>query len=263
MIPIRNKIVFIGAGNLATQLSLSLKAKGFPIVQVYSRSYESAQILGEKLGTKFTTDLNQITPDASVYIFAVKDSALPEVLEALPHLSGLFVHTAGSLPVDIFAPYTSRYGVFYPLQTFSKDRAVSFDHIPVFIEANNPEDEQLLKQIGNQLSDTVIPLNSEKRKYLHLAAVFACNFTNHLYAQASDILEKQEIPREMLFPLIQETADKIKQMHPRDAQTGPAVRYDQDIMQKHLNLLKEDMQKEEIYKLLSQSIHQWHTDNTD
>jgi len=159
--------------------------------------------------------------------------------------------------MDIFAPYTSRYGVFYPLQTFSKDRTVSFDHIPVFIEANNPEDEQLLKQIGNQLSDTVIPLNSEKRKYLHLAAVFACNFTNHLYAQASDILEKQEIPREMLFPLIQETVDKIKQMHPRDAQTGPAVRYDQNIMQNHLNLLKEDMQKEEIYKLLSQSIHQW------
>jgi len=256
MIPSRNKIVFIGAGNLATQLALSLKEKGFSIAQVYSRSYESARMLSEKLQTEFTIDLSQIIPDASVYIFAVKDSALPEVLEALPRLPGLFIHTAGSLPMDIFAPYASRYGVFYPLQTFSRDRKVSFNHIPIFIEANNSKDENLLKEIASVLSDTVLPLASEKRKYLHLAAVFACNFTNHLYAQASDILEKQGISRKVLFPLIQETADKIKQLHPLDAQTGPAVRYDTNVIEKQLELLKEDSWKEEIYGLLSRSIYQ-------
>lgn len=261
MIPSRNKIVLIGAGNLATHLGIELKKKGFPIVQIYSRTRESAETLAQKLETNFTSDLKQIVPDATLYIFAVKDSALSEVLMNFPELPGLFVHTSGSLPMEIFEPYTSRYGVFYPLQTFSIGRSVSFESIPVFIEANSPDDEQFLRQIGEQLSNTVMLLNSEKRKYLHLAAVFSSNLTNHLYAQASDILEKQGIPKEVLFPLIQETANKIKELHPRDAQTGPAVRYDTNVIEKQLDLLKNDSQKHEIYEVLSKSINQWHTDD--
>ena len=245
----------MGAGNLATQLGIALKEKGFPFAQVYSRTTGSAQALGRKLQTEFTTDLSQIVPDASIYIFAVKDSALPEILNQLPKLTGLLVHTAGSLPMDIFAPYTSHYGVFYPLQTFSKERSVVFRNIPFFIEARNPEDEKFLKELGTHLSDTVIPLSSEKRKFLHLAAVFACNFTNHLYAQAGDILAEQGISKEVLLPLIEETAEKIKTISPHDAQTGPAVRYDRNVMEKHLTLLEGDSQKQEIYELLSRSIH--------
>ncbi|MDL2322783.1 DUF2520 domain-containing protein [Bacteroidales bacterium OttesenSCG-928-A17] len=256
MTPNRNKIVLIGAGNLATQLGLALKAKGFPIAQVYSRTLESAESLAMKLRANFTTDLKEIIPDASLYIFSIKDSALEEVLQNLPSLSGLYVHTAGSLPMNVFAPYHSRYGVFYPLQTFNKERDVHFDHIPFFVEANNPGDENLLKELASTLSDTVIRLDSEKRKYLHLAAVFANNFTNHLYAQASDILEDQGIPREVLFPLIQETVDKIKSMTPREAQTGPAVRYDTNVIEKHLQLLEGDLRKQEIYDLLSRSIYE-------
>ena len=254
MIPSQSKVVCLGAGNLATHLSLTLQKKGFPIAQVYSRSDASARTLGEKLQTEYTTDLSRIILNASVYIFSVTDSALEEVLQNLPPLSGLLIHTAGGIPMDIFASYASRYGVFYPLQTFSKDRPVAFDHIPIFIEANNSRDEALLKEIGHCLSDSVIPMPSEKRKYLHLAAVFACNFSNHLYAQASDILAKQGIPREVLLPIIRETADKIKQMNPRDAQTGPAVRCDRNVMDKQIALLQGDSQKEEIYELLSRSI---------
>ena len=256
MIPNRTKIVFIGAGNLATRLSLALKEKGFPIAQVYSRSVESARTLGEKLQTAYTTDLSRILPDASVYFFSVKDSALQEVLAQLPELPGLFVHTAGSIPLDIFAPYHSRRGVFYPLQTFSKERILAFDRIPIFIEANTSEDEIFLKDLGACLSETVISLDSGKRKYLHLSAVFACNFTNHLYAQAGDILKEQGISREVLLPLIEETAEKIKDLHPRDAQTGPAVRYDRNVIDKHLDLLQGDLRKQEIYELLSRSIYE-------
>jgi predicted short-subunit dehydrogenase-like oxidoreductase (DUF2520 family) len=177
-------------------------------------------------------------------------------LKDFPSAAGLWVHTAGSVPIDVFQnSRAKRYGVLYPLQTFSINRKISFDHIPLFIEANQAEDEQLLEKIALSLSDKVIRLSSEKRKHLHLAAVFACNFTNHLYASAAKILEEQNLPWEVLLPLIEETAAKVKALHPKEAQTGPAVRYDTNIINKHLEMLKNDPDKQELYRLLSQSIH--------
>lgn len=249
----RNKIVLIGAGNVATHLGISLQKKGFEIVQVYSRTEESARQLAEKLHAGFTTDSKNILP-ADVYFFSLPDSVLPGTLKTLPDLPGLFVHTAGSVPMTVFAPFHPRYGVFYPLQTFSKDREIDFRNIPVFIEANNPEDELLLRQIASELSDSVTVLSSEKREYLHLAAVFACNFTNHMYVQASKILEDRNLPRELLLPLIMETAEKIKTLSPLEAQTGPAVRRDKITMERHLNLLENDVLARQIYQLLSRSI---------
>ncbi|GHV58156.1 hypothetical protein FACS1894182_09170 [Bacteroidia bacterium] len=250
------KIVLIGAGNVATQLGIALKEKGFQVVQVYSRTLSTAEMLGKKLQTDFTSQLPEITTQADLYIFSVKDAALPLVLKTFPKTSGLWVHTSGSVPMHIFTGSSAtRYGVFYPLQTFSKNRNVSFKHIPVFLEANNAEDEQLLKEIALSLSDKVLPLSSEKRQQLHLAAVFACNFTNHLYNIAAQILENQGVDWKILLPLIEETAAKVREFTPREAQTGPAVRYDIPVIEKHLEMLRNDPDEQEIYRILSQDIH--------
>jgi predicted short-subunit dehydrogenase-like oxidoreductase (DUF2520 family) len=190
-----------------------------------------------------------------MYIFSVKDAVLSGVLKKFPRFSGLWVHTAGSLPLTIFAGYSQRYGVFYPLQTFSKNREVHFENIPLFIEANNQGDEEILEAIASTLTEKVICLSSEKRKFLHLAAVFACNFTNHLYVQAAEIMEEQGLSPDLLFPLIRETAEKIKDLPPREAQTGPAVRYDENVIQAHLELLDKDIEKQNLYRTISRSIY--------
>ena len=248
-------IVLIGAGNVATQLGRAFQEKGFPVVQVYSRTLSAAETLGKKLQTDYTHQLQQITRDADLYIFSVKDAALPELLKTFPAVGGLWVHTAGSLPMDIFkASAAMRYGVFYPLQTFSKNREIPFEHIPIFTEANTPADQQLLEQIALAVSGRAIPLSSEKRKYLHLSAVFACNFTNYLYDMAAQILENQEIDWKVLLPLIEETAAKLHELSPGEAQTGPAARHDISVIEKHLELLKDCPEKQEIYRMLSRNI---------
>jgi predicted short-subunit dehydrogenase-like oxidoreductase (DUF2520 family) len=248
------KIVLIGAGNLATCLALEMHRAGMVIAQVYSRTEEHAKSLAAKLGCPPASSLADIRDDAGLYIFAVKDSALEEVLSQMKPNKGLWIHTAGSLPMEIFAPYTERYGVFYPLQTFSKGRPVSFGSIPVFLEARSEEDGTILQHIATALSERVQFLPSEKRKYLHLAAVFACNFSNHMYAIAADILEEQHIPHNVLLPLIDETAAKVHDMPPLQAQTGPAVRYDENVIGRQAEMLDKASRKE-IYLLLSQSIH--------
>jgi predicted short-subunit dehydrogenase-like oxidoreductase (DUF2520 family) len=250
-----NSIVLLGAGNLATQLGIALQDKGFSIAQVYSRTLLSAETLGNRLHTDYTDKIENIIPDATIYLFSLKDSALPEVLTKLPSLRGLFIHTAGSIPSDVFAGHSERYGVLYPLQTFSKNRKISFDDIPLFVEANHPEDEALLEDIARTLSNRVVRLSSEKRVQLHLAAVFAGNFTNHLYYLASQILEEQSLDRQLLLPLIREIASKIEYLHPREAQTGPAVRYDENVMNKHLEMLKDKPHWQELYRLLSRNIY--------
>jgi predicted short-subunit dehydrogenase-like oxidoreductase (DUF2520 family) len=177
------------------------------------------------------------------------------VLKELPPFQGLYVHTAGSLPLAVFSDYSERRGVLYPLQTFDKNREISFRNLPFFVEANAPEDESLLEEIALKLSGNGMRLSSEKRKYLHLAAVFACNFTNHLYALAAQILEEQGLGRHLLLPLIRETVSKIETMHPHEAQTGPAVRYDKNVIDKHFEMLKAQPQLQELYQCLSEDIH--------
>ena len=228
-------VVFIGAGNLATNLAKALYYKGFRIVQVYSRTEESARALAEKVEADYTTDLQEISKDAKLYI-----------------------HTAGSIPMSVWEGHAERYGVFYPMQTFSKQREVDFQEVPFFIEAKRAEDTELLKAIASTLSEKVYEADSEQRKSLHLAAVFICNFTNHMYALAADLLEKYNLPFEVMLPLIDETARKVHELAPRDAQTGPAVRYDENVMSNHLAMLVDSPALQEIYKLMSKSIHEHH-----
>jgi Uncharacterized conserved protein len=248
------KIVVIGSGNLATHLSKALKASENEIVQVYSRTLENAKMLAGQVGAEPIDKIESVLCSADLYIFSVKDDALPEIIHRMPQTTGVWAHTAGSVSMSLFAPRIEKYGVIYPLQTFSKARNVTFSDIPLFIEGNTPGVAHLLGNLAKSISGKVSYLSGDKRCYLHLAAVFACNFANHMYTLASEIIGNQHIPFDVLKPLIAETAAKVMEMDPEAAQTGPAVRFDEGVMQHHLKLI-DDTQIKEIYSLLSKSIH--------
>ena len=216
------KVVIVGSGNVATHLSLAMASlEGIEICQVYSPTEAHAEILAERLNCDFVTDPAQIRKDADVYLFALKDQALETVIRAVPANNGLWLHTSGSMPMQVFAGYTERYGVLYPLQTFSKSREISFQGIPLFIECHREEDKNCLEDLARRLSGKVCELSSEKRRSLHLAAVFACNFTNHIYALAEEILAKEGLSRDYLFPLIDETAAKVHELGSADRSGNP------------------------------------------
>ena len=251
------KIVLIGAGNLATHLGKALHAAGHDMVQVFSRTMQSAETLASLLDAEPLTDMAQVRDDADVYIFSVKDSALEQLISQLcGGEKKVFLHTAGSMPMSVFRGKALHYGVLYPMQTFSKQREVDFSIIPCFIEAN---DEFALKQIeglAGQISHRVFQLSSEDRKYLHLSAVFACNFANHCYAASQELLQQHGIPFDVMLPLIDETAAKVHGMTPKEAQTGPAVRYDENVIRKQIQLLENQPYFQKIYDCMSKSIHE-------
>ena len=250
------KIVFIGSGNLATHLSLALKAAGEEIIQVFSRTEAHAQELAEKLDCKHTINLDEIDLNADVYILSVKDDAIGDIVASIcPKAeNALFLHTAGSVPMDIFKDKARHYGVLYPMQTFSKARTVDFRPIPCFIEASSEENLTTIRSLAESISDHVVDCDSEKRKKLHLAAVFACNLTNHCYRLAERVLQEEGIDWKLYLPLIDETAKKVSEMSPKDAQTGPMVRYDVDVMNRQLALIPDDLTRQ-IYRLMAESIH--------
>ena len=259
------KTVIIGAGNVATHLGPALREAGCQILQVFSRTEESAERLADDLRCRWTTELTDVTPDAELYVFSVSDSALEHLARRLyEHLEltavstdddetgvrALFIHTSGSMSVDVLP--SPRRGVIYPLQTFSRQRRVDLAEVPIFVESHS--DEALLVTLAQNLSNRVLTLDSESRRRLHLAAVFACNFTNHMYDLSSRLLAERGIPFSVMLPLIDETARKVHELSPSQAQTGPAVRADHNVMDRHLQLLP-DEQMRQIYQLLSQSIH--------
>ena len=248
-------IVIIGAGNLATQLALSLHEKGIQVKQVYSRNIEAASELAQNVNASFTNDLSQLLPETDLYIIAVKDSAIQEVLENIRLRDDqLIVHTAGSVPMNILEGFSANYGVFYPLQTFSKSRRIDFSDIPICIEANHPFNLLKLEKLGEMLSTSVNQINSEERKTLHLTAVFVNNFVNHLYAIGADILHDKKLNFDLLKPLIRETSEKIVSLHPIDAQTGPAKRNDQDTIETQLKMLQDRPEFQKIYSFATESI---------
>jgi predicted short-subunit dehydrogenase-like oxidoreductase (DUF2520 family) len=246
------KIVFIGAGNVATHLAWALKYQGHDIVQIYSRTKPSAQKLALKVNTEFCTSLEQLK-EAELYIYAVADNALKGVIEQVSISSGMHIHTAGSVDIAIFENKFYNYGVLYPLQTFSKEKDVDFSVIPIFVEGNNEATTNVLLSIANNLSTKTYKATSNERIRLHIAAVFACNFTNFFYTIASELVQKSNIPFEILEPLIAETASKIKTLTPFEAQTGPARRNDVVTMNKQYDMIEDENQKL-IYKFISDCI---------
>ena len=257
------KIVLIGAGRLATHLAKALYKAKHEIVQVYSRTVESAVQLAQLVDAEPITEISEITDLANLYIMAVKDDALPTLIPQVGEIAKnkVVVHTAGSIPMSVFDCYADHYGVFYPMQTFSREREVNFSEIPCFLEASDNQALELIEQVATSVSQKVYCLSSEQRRYLHLAAVFACNFVNHCYALAAHIMESHGMTFDMLLPLIDETARKVHNIHPLKAQTGPAIRYDENIINKHLSLLTDSPDLANIYESMSKSIHKTSIDN--
>ena len=277
------KIVLIGAGNLATHLGKALHAAGHDMLQVFSRTMQSAETLASLLDAEPLTDIAQVRDDADVYIFSVKDSALVQLVAQLcrHEADGLgedgavnalrkakkgehervFLHTAGSMPMSVFKGMAQHYGVLYPMQTFSKQREVDFSIIPCFVEANDEFAQKQIEGLAREISGRVYLLSSEDRKYLHLSAVFACNFANHCYAISQELLEEHGIPFDVMLPLINETAAKVHEMKPKDAQTGPAVRYDENVIGKQSKLLENHPHFKKVYDSMSKSIHGLNAEN--
>jgi predicted short-subunit dehydrogenase-like oxidoreductase (DUF2520 family) len=240
-------IVILGTGNVAFHLCKAMLCyENINVKQVYGRTKRSLSSFPNEV--EKTTNLSNLK-NSHVYIVAISDDAIGEFSKQLPIRNSLVVHTSGSVPMSELDS-KNRNGVFYPLQTFSKDKELNFRTIPICLEAEQIEDLELLKELGFELSDRVEVIDSQKRATLHLAAVFVNNFVNHLYTIGHNLLDDVSLSFDLLKPLIIETANKIDCIPPSEAQTGPAIRNDQKTIENHLHLLKNNTDKE-IYQMLS------------
>ena len=251
-------ITLIGSGNVGTHLGKRLHQRGYKINQVFSRKLENATLLAQAIESKGINDLTKIDQHADLYIISVHDDAIEKVARVLSRngiKEKLIVHTSGAASSEVLAPYFSKFGIFYPLQTFSKNRKVRFSNIPICIYAKRTEDVFLLKKLGRRISQKVVALSDEERAKVHVAAVMVNNFTNHLFHLSHSILAKEKIDFDILKPLIQETVLKIQNHTPFEMQTGPARREDEETIKKHLAYLEKFPEYLPIYQLLSKSIH--------
>ncbi|MBQ7494636.1 MAG: DUF2520 domain-containing protein [Bacteroidaceae bacterium] len=254
------KLAFIGAGRLATNLAPALQTAGCEVVEVWSKTRASAEALAARMGCRASWGrVGDATRDADLYILSIKDTALTDVIGELHdgRERALFAHTAGSLPLSLFAEAGHERGaVFYPMQTFSKERAVDFRQVHFFIEASLPADHDMLHALAALLTadDHIHPCTSAMRRRLHLAAVFACNFVNHCCTLADDILQDGGLDFGVMLPLLDETVAKLHLLPPRQAQTGPAARRDQNVMGMQRAMLADRPDLQQIYTLLSNSI---------
>ncbi|UCD60549.1 MAG: DUF2520 domain-containing protein [Flavobacteriaceae bacterium] len=247
-------IVLIGTGNVAQQFYAAMSnTKGLKIIQVIGRNKKKLSPF--KNCPKTATDYKYLL-NADIYIIAVNDDSIATVSQYFKNKPGLVVHTSGSMPLSIL-PESVRRGVFYPLQTISKERKIDLTEVPICIEAEKIEDYDILRELANTISAQVQIITSEQRKLVHLAAVFVNNFTNHLYHIGNELCNETGVPFTILNQLILETAKKATQMPVVNAQTGPAVRNDKLTMKKHLELLNNEGYRE-IYSVLSNSIQKTH-----
>ena len=247
------KVVIIGAGNVAMHLYQSFSGeKQIDVIQVFNRNADHLEFV-ENTEIK-VSDINKIK-EADLYIIAIKDEAVEDFAAKLNVDQGIVAHTSGSQPMEALSRFEN-FGVFYPLQTFSKNKPVNFKEIPICLEANSQENLDFLKEVASLVSDKNFEVNSEQRRALHVSAVFVNNFSNHLFTLADDYCRENDLPFEILRPLIKETVSKIETLDPFSAQTGPALRNDQKTISAHLELLDED--KKKIYTILTESIQKLH-----
>ncbi len=256
------KINLIGSGNVASHLGPALQMAGFTLAAVCSPTPGHAAALAQLLGNVAAVDKVEQLPKADIYILCVKDRVFGEVAQKLARSlppeereSALVVHTAGSVSLEVLALCFPHAAVMYPLQTFSKDASFNFSQVPLFVEGRTDDDLCAVTALAERLSHRVAPLSSEKRKRLHLAGVFANNFANHCVALAEDILSPTGVSVDVLHPMLEETVGKLRHMSPTQAQTGPAVRWDTNVMDDHLAMLAGEPELQQIYRLMSESIH--------
>lgn len=257
------KIAIIGAGNVATHLARAL-SRFNEICQIAARTEKSASELAEKINADAglaevkgnrcepLVGLDMLRDDMDLYLIAVNDDSVKDVVASTPDFQGIWAHTSGSVGMDVFQGKKSNYGVFYPLQTFSKDVAVEFSNIPMLIEGSSPEVEDSLFKIAEEVSGTVRMADSNTREAIHVAAVFACNFANLMWAEADRLLRPQNLDIRFMMPLLQATLDKLAVKSPFEAMTGPARRGDVAVIDKHAAYLPADLKP--IYSMLTDTI---------
>lgn len=252
------KVTLIGAGNVGYHLGQRLFNRKIKIQQVYSRKQSNATDLAKVIKAKPTNDLSKIDASADIYIIAVKDDAIVKVAAQLSKNKGLtkkiMVHTSGSVSSKVLAEYFSNYGVFYPLQTFTKGQHVYFKNIPICVDAKKEKTQKRLLKLGKIISKDVRLITDKERAVLHVAAVVVNNFTNHLFHIGASICAKEGLDFDILKPLILETAEKLLKKAPYDMQTGPARRGDQQTIKRHTEYLKKFPEYQSLYTLLSKSI---------
>lgn len=260
-------IVMIGSGNVATHLGAAIINEGHSILQVWSRDLDRAKTLAdnlEKSGSEVyaINQFSDLITDADLYIISVADDGIEQVLKNMPKVNGCIVHTSGSTNMHVIAPFSTNYGVFYPLQTFSKNVSIDLLDTPILVEASNDHGLDLLNELALSISNRVQYCDSDQRMSLHLAAVFVCNFTNHLYAIGHDLLAEKNLDFDLIRPLIFETAQKVQRELPKQVQTGPAVRNDEVTMVKHLNQLQNHPEWLALYDTMSNLIAEQNKDKS-
>ena len=251
------RIALIGAGRVASCMGPRLKQAGHTVTGVYSRTLANAEQLAKVVGAPAFNSLESV-PEADVYLVMLSDDALVQLAPAIVkgREKALFLHTAGSVPMDLWKEAgAQRYGVLYAMQTFSKGADIDWPEVPVFVEGCNPQELRIVTSLASALSGKVTELSSEGRKKLHVAAVFTCNFSNHMYSIAQKLLATEGVPFSVMLPLVRETARKVETMSPENAQTGPAIRGDRKVMDQHLELLKDYPEYAELYRLISTDIN--------
>ncbi len=250
-------VSFIGAGNLAWHLAPALDNAGYIVKEVYSRDAKNAESLVEKLyEAEVKTDLDFSTSTSSVFVIAVPDDVIPEIAQeiALPG-DAILVHTSGSQGMNVLGyAATPNLGVFYPLQTFTMNTKVELNSVPIFIESETAAGEKVLMAMAKSVSKIVFKITPEERQALHVAAVFASNFTNHMMNLAQEIMKENSLSFEWLKPLVTEMITKSLSIGPENAQTGPAKRGDLETLDRHMDFLKHDESVSELYKVISQDI---------
>ena len=246
------RVVIIGSGNVATSLAHGLTGR-CEVAQIYSRTLSHARALAAAIGcTAATDDLQSLVPDADMYIIAVRDDAIADVIAAVPDNGALWLHTSGSKSIGLFEGHRSRYGVMWPMQSFSREIVQPLDDVHFFVEASDDIALNELMALGHILSRHVMAADSDQRRWLHIASVFSCNFANHMWTLADELLSAHGLPFEALKPLIRTTVEKLDRLAPAQSQTGPAMRHDRQVIDSHLSLLDGD--KRELYKAVTQSI---------
>lgn len=261
------KVSIIGAGNVATQLALALRRAGHTIVQIGNRSNDAGQELAKTVGATFTANLRDLEA-ADVYLVAVKDDAIADVSSQLQLDGKVVAHTSGTKTKDILSFTSSDFGVFYPLQTMTKFAKVDFSGIPILIEGSNEMALTKLELLARSVSQNIHRVDEQQRQWVHIAAVFANNFTNHMYVVAEKLLLDHNLPFTILQPLIQRSIENLNKFSPSELQTGPATRGDSLTIEKHIELLADDTRLQKIYEILTQSImassfNLTHNKNTD
>lgn len=251
-------VVIIGTGNTATILGRKLKDAGHNILQIYGRDASAASDLAYILDTESTNYTSIINKEADIYIIAVSDDAISSLISELRFGKKIVVHTAASVSKNVLKPAAEHYGVFYPVQSLKQESA-NLPDTPIIIDASDAGTFTLLKSLAYSITEKVVEADDEKRLKLHLAAVFCNNFTNHVYALIEEYCNSEKLDFNMLIPLIKETGQRLSDLSPGKAQTGPAVRNDEDTISKHLELLINYPELSKIYRMFSHSIAQHHS----